>query len=131
MQLACQTRTTLLAVLIAMAVSRSQSADAQSTADHWPCFRGPSGQGYTSEWNLPITWGGEENVNVVWTAPLRGQGLASPIVWADRLFVCTAAWPPEVQKREEVIPEHHVLCYHAARGTAVGRFRPTRPVAAE
>ena len=55
-------------------------------------------------------------MNVVWKTPLRGQGHASPIVWGDRLFVCTAAWPPQVQKREEVIPEHHVLCYHAGSG---------------
>ncbi len=109
-------RTTLLIVLTATAVSRAQSADDLRPADHWPCFRGPSGQGYTSEENLPVAWGGAENVNVVWRMPLRGQGHASPIVWGDRLFVCTAAWPPQVLKREEVIPEHHVLCYHAGSG---------------
>ena len=44
---------------------------------------------------------------------LVGQGHASPIVWGDRVFICTAHWPETVRKREEVIPEHHVLCYSA------------------
>jgi len=84
--------------------------------DTWPGFRGPTGLGYTDEKRLPITWGGQQGENILWKAPLRGQGHTSPIVWKDRLFVCTAYWPPEVQKREEVIPEHHVLCYEAASG---------------
>ena len=84
--------------------------------ENWPGFRGPTGLGYTEEKNLPATWGGPEKKNVLWTSPLKGEGHASPIVWGDCVFVCTAYWPPTVRKREEVIPEHHVTCYAAADG---------------
>jgi outer membrane protein assembly factor BamB len=84
--------------------------------DGWPRFRGPTGLGYTEERNLPITWGGVNDEHVCWKAPLVGQGHASPIVWNDRVFVCTARWPETVRRREEVIPEHHVLCYAAGDG---------------
>jgi outer membrane protein assembly factor BamB len=85
-------------------------------ADNWPAFRGPTGLGYTGERNLPTEWGGPRRKNVLWASPLKGQGLSSPVVWEDRVFVCTAHWPPEVREREKVIPEHHVLCYGAADG---------------
>lgn len=87
-----------------------------SSGENWPAFRGPTGLGYTPEKNLPVTWGGPGGENVLWKARLNGQGHASPIVWGDRVFVCTALWPPSVKKPEEVIPEHHVLCYAAAGG---------------
>lgn len=82
----------------------------------WPQFRGPTGLGYTEEANLPITWGGPENTNVLWKVPLVGQGHASPIVWNDRVFVATAFWPPTVREREKVIPEHHVAAYRVRDG---------------
>jgi outer membrane protein assembly factor BamB len=84
--------------------------------DNWPQFRGPTGLGYTTEKNLPVTWGGKEDENVLWKSPLVGQGHASPIVWGGRVFICTANWPADVKQREKVIPEHHVLCYNAADG---------------
>ncbi|MBN2475139.1 MAG: PQQ-like beta-propeller repeat protein [Pirellulales bacterium] len=85
-------------------------------AADWPQFRGPTGMGRTDEKNLPIEWGGDGARNVAWKTPLVGQGHASPIVWGDRVFVCTARWPESVARREEVIPEHHVLCYAAGDG---------------
>jgi outer membrane protein assembly factor BamB len=84
--------------------------------ENWPRFRGPGGCGQTSERDLPITWGGKTSENVLWKAPLVGHGAASPIVWGQRLFVCTAFWPPSVTQRDRVAPEHHVLCYDARNG---------------
>jgi outer membrane protein assembly factor BamB len=84
-------------------------------ADDWPQFRGPTGLGYTTEKNLPLRWGGKENENVLWKSPLVGEGHASPIVWKDRVVVCTVRWPggkPEAA----VIPEHHVVCTGAKDG---------------
>ena len=87
-----------------------------SRGENWPGFRGPTGLGYTVERNLPTVWGGEREANVAWKSPLIGQGHASPIVWGDRVLVCTARWPDDVAQREKVIPEHHVLCYAAGDG---------------
>jgi outer membrane protein assembly factor BamB len=83
---------------------------------NWPGFRGPTGLGYTTETNLPLTWGGPAGENVRWTAPLPGQGHASPIVWDQAVIVCTVNWPAEVEDRKKVIPEHHVTCYRASDG---------------
>ena len=84
--------------------------------EDWPAFRGLTGLGYSKERNLPISWGGDNAEKVLWQSPLIGEGHASPIVWGDRLFVCTAHWDASTEKRESVIPEHHVLCYRAADG---------------
>ena len=94
------------------------AASHSSRAENWPAFRGPTGLGYTSERNLPTAWGGPERKNVLWSSPLHGQGHASPVVWGDRVFVCTAAWPDGVRdaKRENVMPEHHVACYAVRDG---------------
>lgn len=84
--------------------------------DNWPRFRGPTGLGYTEERNLPIQWGGPEKKNVLWEAPLKSQGHASPIVWGDLVFVCGVHWPETVEDRKEVIPDQHVTCYQASDG---------------
>lgn len=91
------------------------SAVVARAGENWPCFRGPTGLGYTDEPNLPLHWDAKDGTNVLWTSPLVGQGHASPIVWGDKVFVCTALWAPGAV-REAVIPEQHVLCYQVADG---------------
>jgi outer membrane protein assembly factor BamB len=103
-----------LAIVTAFFLIGHQAAKCRG--EDWPGFRGPTGLGYTDEKNLPVTWGGKDNKNVFWKAPLKGQGHASPIVWGDMVFVCTANWPPTVSERQKVIPEHHVTCYRATDG---------------
>jgi len=83
---------------------------------NWPAFRGPTGLGYTTEESLPITWGGPHNESLLWTSPLPGQGHSSPIVWDHAVVVCTAHWPPDVEDRKKVIPEHHITCYRTSDG---------------
>jgi outer membrane protein assembly factor BamB len=72
--------------------------------------------GYSQEKNLPLSWGGPDRKNVLWKSPLIGQGHASPIVWGDSVFVCTAWWPPKGQPQAKAIPEQHVVCYRAGDG---------------
>ena len=100
----------------ALAAAILLAAAAIGRAENWTGFRGPGGLGHTSETNLPITWGGKDNRNVRWKAPLVGQGHASPIVWNDRVFVSTVAWPESVREREKVIPDHHLLCWRVSDG---------------
>ncbi|HLB75369.1 MAG TPA: hypothetical protein VJJ98_15210 [Sedimentisphaerales bacterium] len=95
-----------LLIIMAGIVVIAASASA-SLAENWPQFRGPTGLGYTQEESLPITWGGPDNKNVLWKAPLTGQGHASPIVWEDYVFTCTVQWPTTVTNCEKVIPDHH------------------------
>lgn len=59
----------------------------QLRADNWPCWRGPRGDGTTTENNLPIQWSSTEHV--YWKTPIAGVGHSSPIVWNDAIFVTT------------------------------------------
>src|SRR5262245_57174268 len=61
---------------------------AAGRAEDWPCFRGPTGQGISSEKGLPTQWSATENV--AWKTKIPGEGWSSPIVYGDRLFVTTA-----------------------------------------
>lgn len=58
------------------------------SAENWPQFRGPTGQGVSTEKNLPIAWSAAEHV--AWKTPIPGVGWSSPIVWGDRVFVTAA-----------------------------------------
>ena len=68
-------------------------------AENWPQWRGPHGQGISTETQLPAEWG--PNRNVAWKTPLP-HGYSSPIVWEDRIFLTTAL---EGEVVPGVIPE--------------------------
>jgi outer membrane protein assembly factor BamB len=57
-------------------------------ADNWPAWRGPTGQGYCEEKNVPLKWGEKENVR--WKIPAADHGNSTPIVWKDRIFLTQA-----------------------------------------
>src|SRR5690348_16637724 len=57
-------------------------------AENWPQFRGPTGQGLSTETNLPTEW--SPTKNVAWRTPIQGEGWSSPIVWDNRIFLTTA-----------------------------------------
>jgi len=54
-------------------------------ADNWPQWRGPGGQGVSTERALPLEWAADRNI--AWKTELPGSGVSSPIVWGDRIFV--------------------------------------------
>ena len=56
-------------------------------AEDWPQFRGPTGQGVSTEVHLPILWSAASNV--LWKVGIPGDGWSSPIVWDDHVFVTT------------------------------------------
>jgi outer membrane protein assembly factor BamB len=58
------------------------------SAQDWPEFRGPSGQGIAAERNLPFTW--SETKNVKWKVALPGQGWSSPAIQGERVWLTTA-----------------------------------------
>jgi outer membrane protein assembly factor BamB len=57
-------------------------------AADWPQFRGPDGQGHSSERGLPTTW--SETENIVWKTPIEGLGWSSPVVAGKQIWVTTA-----------------------------------------
>ncbi|MBI1372749.1 MAG: PQQ-binding-like beta-propeller repeat protein [Phycisphaera sp.] len=103
--------------LCAIAAALAIVCATTSHAENWPQFRGPTGLGYSTEKDLPLTWSAEDGTNVMWKSPLRGEGHASPVVWGDRVFVCTVQWPDGTADRKKVIPDHFVTCYSTKDGS--------------
>jgi outer membrane protein assembly factor BamB len=57
-------------------------------AEDWPAFRGPTGQGHSTERDVPLEW--SESRNVVWKSPVPGLGWSSPVVADGRVWLTTA-----------------------------------------
>jgi outer membrane protein assembly factor BamB len=76
--------------------SRQPPASAEATAGkptsnlhlEWPQFRGPDGQGHSSERGLPLEW--SETKNVAWRVPVPGRGWSSPVVANGRVYLTSA-----------------------------------------
>ena len=59
-----------------------------ATGEDWMRFRGPTGQGFSSEVNLPVSWSASKNIK--WKISLPGKGWSSPIVFKDQVFLTAA-----------------------------------------
>lgn len=64
------------------------TAGATTAGGPWPQWRGPGGQGISTEDNLPFEW--SRTKNVAWSSPVPGRGFSSPVVWGDRVFLTTS-----------------------------------------
>jgi outer membrane protein assembly factor BamB len=74
------------------------------SAEPWPCWRGPRGDGTCLETRIPANW---DPTNALWRIEVPGQGHASPVVWGNR--ICTATALPSSQERV-------LLCFDRADG---------------
>ncbi len=79
-----------------------------SAAD-WPRFRGPDGDGKTTE-SVPTEWSATKNV--AWKVDLKGSGSSSPIVVGDRVYVTSYTGSPDELVR-------HLACFEKTTGKAV------------
>ncbi len=91
-------------------------------ADYWPGWRG-DGSGVSSETRLPHSW--STTANLRWIAAIPGEGLSSPIVWKDRIFLTTAADASDWQGATfvllalwAVVAPFVLLAYFTGRSTA-------------
>lgn len=71
------------------AAGKTETAPAEP-ARPWPQFRGPRASGIGDGQGAPATWNVTTGEGVRFKTPVPGIGLASPIVWGDRIFVTTA-----------------------------------------
>ena len=74
-----------------------------ASADEWPAWRGPTGDGRCAEKGLPVKWNAEQNVK--WRIELPEPGNSTPIVWGDRVFVTQA-----------VGDRRTLMCFHRSDG---------------
>lgn len=72
----------ILSLICALAMGRPAGAE------NWPRFRGPAGQGISSETDLPVSWSATQHVR--WKTDIPGEGWSSPIVFDDHVFLTTA-----------------------------------------
>ena len=76
-------------VLLALQVCTSHGQDSGEgqalDGEDWPQWRGLSGNGVSSETDLPTSWSLDSNI--VWKVALDGLGGSSPIVMGDQVFV--------------------------------------------
>lgn len=74
-------------VVVAAAIAAAASFRA-SARENWPQWRGPGGQGVSTETQLPTVW--QPDRNIAWKTELPGSGHSSAVVWSDRVFVTAA-----------------------------------------
>jgi len=96
-------------LLLAVLVLTTQAAD-------WPQFRGPTGDGVTTDANLPLTW--SEKENLVWRTELPGPGSSSPVIAGDKIFLTSySGYGIDVKEPGDMKNlKRHALCLDKATG---------------
>ncbi|WP_161604530.1 PQQ-binding-like beta-propeller repeat protein [Roseiconus nitratireducens] len=105
------------AVVQAAAVAAFCGAGASlSHAEDWKRFLGSEGNSTSTEQEAPpIRW--DDQTNVRWKAELPGDGVSSPIVVDDKVFVTSYSGYGTGGENEEMEDlKRHLTCYDAASG---------------
>jgi outer membrane protein assembly factor BamB len=72
----------------ALLLGLSLASTSTVSAENWPAWRGPTGQGHSAEKNVPWQWSSTKNVK--WKVPLKDQGNSTPVIWNDTIFLTQA-----------------------------------------
>lgn len=97
----------VLLVLLAMTSAPIQAGD-------WPRFRGPNGDGVSTEGPIPAKW--DLATNLKWKADLPGKGSSSPIVLSDRIFVTCYSGYGEAAGGDAAQLARHLICVDKPSG---------------
>ena len=85
-------------------------------AGNWPQWRGPQRSGLTDETDLPLTWDGKKQENVLWKVA-ADFGHSSPVVWGDRVFLTASVRKlPKGSDQKAENQQHRVVCYRTTDG---------------
>jgi outer membrane protein assembly factor BamB len=111
----------LCAALLAAALSPAGRGKSEAPPDtNWAQWRGPSGQGYSGDQKVPLTW--SEKTNVLWKTKLPAGGNSTPVVWGERVFLTAASARGA---------ERHVLCVSTRDGKILWKQTAARGVGFE
>jgi len=86
-----------------------------ASAQDWPGFRGPTGQGTSPAKGLPTTW--SETENIAWKTELPGPGTSSPAVFGKKIFLtCYTGYnvPGEQGAMDDLVL--HLVCLDRTTG---------------
>ena len=89
----------------------------QSSAEDWPQFRGPHGDGHSAASNVPLTW--SETENIAWKTPVPGKGWSSPVLVGDRIYLTSAVAAGDDQDALKVDRSLRALAIDAGSGAIV------------
>lgn len=95
---------TLAVCMVAAFVFNSPSATAVTGGANWAQWRGPDGQGISTEKNLPTEWSATKNIK--WKTAIEGRGHSSPIVWGNKIFLTTSIEGPVLPNAKP--PKHKI-----------------------
>jgi outer membrane protein assembly factor BamB len=105
----CAIASGMVGVWLAGISSVAQAAEA------WTQFRGPGGQGVSTEKGLPTTWSTTENV--AWKSDLPGAGTSSPILVGDKIYLtCFSGFGVPGQSGEMDDLKRHLVCLDRKSG---------------
>lgn len=90
----------MLRLLFACFIAGTSISVADDATNNWPRFRGPAGDGHSTEKSLPTKW---DDSSLAWKLPLPVDGQSSPIIWGNRVFLTGTKGSGERVER-------HVLC---------------------
>ena len=76
---------------------------------NWPMWRGPMGDGSSTEANIPTKWNGKTGENIAWKVEIPGSGHSSPIVWGNRVFVVSCLGGPDDKAPDQKTSHARVL----------------------
>lgn len=119
-------RAAFVAGCLSLAGCLSAASGAQGA--EWMQFRGPGGQGISTERNLPTKWGTGENVD--WQADLPGPGSSSPVVVGNRVYLTSyTGYGLEPASGDQAELRRHLLCFDRATGRLLWTktFEPRLP----
>jgi outer membrane protein assembly factor BamB len=79
----------IIVITLSIVSILSANTYAQSAADYWPAWRGPSSTGSAGpNANPPVKW--SETENIKWKKEIPGDSMSTPIIWDNKIFFLTA-----------------------------------------
>lgn len=95
-------RTTVTRFSLAAAACGVGFAHADGPGDKfWPQWRGPLANGVAPHAKPPTEW--SETKNVRWKVEIPGEGLATPVVWGDRIYLLAAIKEPSASEKPQTL----------------------------
>lgn len=85
-----------------------------ASAQDWPQFLGPTGDGQSAAKDVPLEWSATKNV--VWKTPIPGRGWSSPALVGGKLYLTTAVATRGSEDGAKSDRSLRALCVDAATG---------------
>jgi len=99
----------ILAVFVSIGLPQQDLHSYQDRSvqeNNWHQWRGPMASGVAPGATPPIQW--SEESNVAWKVPVEGEGISTPIVWEDKVFLITAV-PTERKPDKPVVKDDRAM----------------------